>query len=406
MPALAQLAAQGTLHRMTVTLPEVSCVSWTSFMTGAGPGQHGIFGFIDLKPGSKEIRFPSFHDVKIPAVWDRLGERGKRSVVINQPATYPARPIPGALVSGFVALDLRKAVYPARLAEDLKRIHYELDIDTQRGRADPDYLIESLHAALQGRRGAVDLLWDRENWDYFQVVATETDRLQHFLWSAIEDAGHPHHQAVLDYYRKVDEFIGEVAARFQKKVGRSEALEGLLILSDHGFARLKREFNLNNWLQEQGYQKTAGQGRPTLATLSRETQAFALDPSRIYFNRADRFPDGCVAPKAIPELAAEMAEKLLALRHEGEPVVRLVARAEEIYSGPQTPQGPDLLVVTHYGYDAKGALGKGSVFTETDLQGMHTWDDAFLWASEKVGEAATIVDVAPLIESKIGDGGS
>ena len=58
MPTMAQLVREGHLHKMTVTLPEISSVSWTSFMTGAGPGEHGVFGFIDLKPGGKETRFP------------------------------------------------------------------------------------------------------------------------------------------------------------------------------------------------------------------------------------------------------------------------------------------------------------------------------------------------------------
>jgi len=32
---------------------------------------------------------------------------------------------------------------------------------------------------------------------------------------------------------------------------------------------------------------------------------------------------------------------------------------------------------------------------------MHTWDDAFLWTSEPLGDAPNIVDVAPRIESKL-----
>ena len=120
-------------------------------MTGTGPGEHGIFGFLDLKPGSKEIRFASFRDVKVPTLWDRLGKKKKTSVVINQPSTYPARPIPGVLVSGFVALDLQRAVYPAKYFSDLKRSNYELDIDTLQARKDSEYLVQSLDSSLNGR---------------------------------------------------------------------------------------------------------------------------------------------------------------------------------------------------------------------------------------------------------------
>ncbi|MFH2002018.1 MAG: alkaline phosphatase family protein [Planctomycetota bacterium] len=401
MPVMAELAAQGTFHKMKVSLPEISSVSWTSFMTGTGPGEHGIFGFIDLKPGSREMRFPNFRDVKAPTLWDRLGKKGMTSVVLNQPSTYPARPIHGAMVSGFVALDLQKAVFPARYFSDLKRANYELDIDTQRARNDSEYLIQSLDSSLEGRRAALDLFWDKVDWDYFQIVITGTDRLQHYLWNAIDDDTHPYHEAVRDYYRKVDRFIGRTVDRFKEKVAKEDGLSGLFLLSDHGFTGLKREFNLNTWLRESGYQHLDNPDAPSLNQLAPSTRAFVLDPSRIYLNRKDRFIDGCVPAEAVSDLIDEISHKLLSVRFERMPVVQRVIPCKEIYAGPQAIHGPDLIVLTHYGFDAKGALGKKAVFTETDLQGMHTWDDAFFWAGEKRSDDLKIEDLAPLIESAL-----
>ncbi|MFH1742808.1 MAG: alkaline phosphatase family protein [bacterium] len=401
MPTMAELANRGYLHKMKVTLPEISSVSWTSFMTGAGPGEHGIFGFIDLKPGGKEVRFPGFRDLQVPTLWDRLGERSKKSVVINQPSTYPARPIPGVLVSGFVALDLRKATHPPRLFVDLKRMNYELDIDTQRARVDSDYLIQSLNSTLQGRRAVLDLLWDKEDWDYFQLVVTGTDRLQHYLWNAIDDSDHPYHQAVRDYYRKVDDLVGEIVDRFQKMMGKDDGLSNLFLLSDHGFTGIEKEFNLNVWLRQEGCQEIHADGEPSLNDLSADSRAFALDPNRIYFNRKDRFADGCVDPHDIPALIEEMTRKLLELRCDGTPVVREVLRCNDIYQGSQTTRGPDLIVLTHYGYDAKSSLSKKELFSDTDLQGMHTWDDAFFWSAEAMDGELNIVDLAPMLESRL-----
>ncbi len=398
MPAMAELCAHGHLRSMKVTLPEISAVSWTSFMTGTGPGTHGIFGFIDLKPGSKETRFPSFRDVQVPTLWDRLGQKSKKSVVINQPSTYPARPIQGVLVSGFVALDLRKAVFPARLLPDLKRMNYETDIDTQRARADQDYLVQSLHSTLEGRRALVDLIWDKEEWDYFQVVITGTDRVQHYLWNAIADTAHPFHQAVRQYYRAVDRFIAEIVERYWKKAGKEKGLTSLFLLSDHGFTGITREFNLNAWLRQEGYQRLEQATEPRLQDLSPDSRAFALDPNRIYFNRKDRFQDACVETAEIGTITQEISEKLLALLCKGEPVVREVFRCADIYSGPCVAHGPDLIVLTHSGYDAKGNLVKNDVFTQTDLQGMHTWDDAFFWSAEPVDGDFTITDLAARFE--------
>ena len=45
MPNIAARIEAGHLRSMRASLPEISSVSWTSFMTGAQAGEHGIFGF-------------------------------------------------------------------------------------------------------------------------------------------------------------------------------------------------------------------------------------------------------------------------------------------------------------------------------------------------------------------------
>jgi predicted AlkP superfamily phosphohydrolase/phosphomutase len=78
-------------------------------MTGTNPGKHGVYGFLDLKPSSYKVYFPNATHVKGETLWDVLGRKGKRSVVLNVPSTYPAREINGVLVSGFVAIQLERA---------------------------------------------------------------------------------------------------------------------------------------------------------------------------------------------------------------------------------------------------------------------------------------------------------
>ena len=130
MSSLGRIIDTGHLHRMKASLPEISSVSWTNFMTGTNPGTHGIFGFTDFKPRSYEVRFPNFNDVKAPLFWDVLAEKGVRSIIINQPSTYPARRLNGVMISGFVAVDLAKAVWPPELKDDLEQMGYQIDIDT------------------------------------------------------------------------------------------------------------------------------------------------------------------------------------------------------------------------------------------------------------------------------------
>ncbi len=291
LPNMAKLADIGHLRPMTVTLPEISSVSWPSYMTGTDPGGHGIFGFSELKPGSYDLRFTNFNDLKAPPLWDKLRDEGKRSVIINLPGTYPARPVNGALIAGFVAIDLAKAVYPLTVYHELKKFDYQVDIDIVKCREDHDLLQKQLTETLGYRRKAVDLLWDGD-WDFFQVVVTGTDRLHHFLFSALIDENHPRHGMAVAYYKEVDAFIGEMYARFEGLNGGDG--EGFYMLSDHGFCAIEQEVNLNTWLMENGYLSFESDDFKALGQMTPDSKAFAMDPSRIYLNLKGKYPKGTV----------------------------------------------------------------------------------------------------------------
>jgi predicted AlkP superfamily phosphohydrolase/phosphomutase len=393
MPAVGGLIESGHLHKLKASLPEISAVSWTDFMTGADSGTHGVFGFTDFKPSSYALRFPNFGDVQAPAFWDELGRRGKRSIVINQPSTYPARPLNGVLISGFVAIDPDKAVFPASRRAVLKTLGYQIDIDTLRSREDHAFLWQELDRTLAGRRKALDHFW-REDWDYFELVVTGTDRLHHFLWSAGGNADHPDHARFHDYYRRVDGLIGRSAEAFRELTG---GVDGLFLLSDHGFCGIEQEVHLNAWLEREGFLSFGSAAPQGLEDVSEKSTAFVLDPGRVYIHRRDRFPRGRVPESEAGGVMAEIAGRLARLEHGGRKVVRRVFRADEIYSGPLIARGPDLVVLSEPGFDLKGSVKKKEVFGRTNLEGMHTWDDAFFWADHPAGDGLAIRDLSAII---------
>ena len=395
MPAFAQLTKTGTLHKMKASLPEISAVSWTDFMTGANPGAHGIFGFTDLKDNSYDMKFPNFSNVRKETFWDTLGQRNKRNIVINQPSTYPARPIPGILISGFVALELSKAVFPPYLEKPLTRMEYKIDIDTQKSRKNHDFLWEELDTTLSGRQRAFDHFW-KEDWDYFELVITGTDRLHHFLWSAYQDKNHVYHKTFLDYYRKIDRFIDHIVTSFRDINGTEK---GLYFMSDHGFIGIKQEVFLNAWLEQEGFLEFESSSPNSLGEITPSTKAFAMDPNRIYINTKNRFPKGNVSIQEKKEIKSEIAAKLEKLEYQGEKIVRQVFDTGEIYSGPYSMLGPDLIVLSEYGFDMKGSVKKKEIFSRSDLEGMHTWDDAFFWSNNDVQEDLCISDLASIILS-------
>jgi len=392
MPAMGRLIDSGHLHQLKASLPEISAVSWTNFMTGTNPAVHGIFGFTDLKPNSYELRFPNFLDLKKETFWDRLGEKKKKCIIINQPSTYPARKINGILISGFVAIELAKAIYPHTYKTPLEQMGYLIDIDTLKSRENHELLWDELDKTLEGRQKAWNYFW-REDWDYFEFIITGTDRLQHFLWTAYEDENHPYHQKFLDYYTKIDRTIDKIVNSFRKLADDDR----LYLLSDHGFTKVEQEVYLNTWLRNNGYLKFENSSPENLAEISESAQAFALDPNRIYLNLKDKFPKGSVDPADKKSLKEEIKRKLANLEYEGRKVVREIFETEEIYSGPYLAAGPDLIVLSEYGFDMKGSIKKKDVFGKTDLQGMHTWDDAFFWANRDCGPDLLISDLADII---------
>jgi len=393
MPNIHKLIQSGHLHKMKASLPEISSVSWTNFMTGTNPGTHGIFGFTDLKENTYDLKFPNFLNVKTDTFWDKLGEMKKMSVVINQPSTYPARKINGILISGFVAIEMAKAVSPLALKDPLEKLGYQIDIDTFKAREDHEFLWEDLARTLEGREKAFDSLWETD-WDYFEIVLTGTDRLQHFLWSAYEDENHLYHTNFLDYYKQIDRFIEKVIDAF---TAQEDGDDGLYLLSDHGFAKIEQEVYLNVWLEKEGYLSFETSSPKDLSEISANSRVFTMDPNRIYLNLKEKFPKGSVDLSEKQGLKKELTEKLKNLEHSGSKVVREVFDTDEIYSGPHVASGPDLIVLSEYGFDMKGSVKKKEVFGRSNLQGMHTWDDAFFWANSKKDEDLSISDLSSII---------
>ena len=131
LPNLAKLRDQGTFRKLRTTLPPISPVAWSTFMTGVNPGKHNIYDFLarDLNNylpflSSAEIRGPK-RSVKIgkytiplgkPTIkgmrrgtpfWHWLGKAGIFCSVIRVPVTFPPEKFPGVLLSGMCVPDLK-----------------------------------------------------------------------------------------------------------------------------------------------------------------------------------------------------------------------------------------------------------------------------------------------------------
>jgi predicted AlkP superfamily phosphohydrolase/phosphomutase len=403
MPNLAALVAEGTMAPMRSSIPTISSVSWTNFMTGRNPGKHGIYGFTDVKPGTLSLFFPNFGNVSGDTLWDVAGRAGKRSIVMNVPNTYPARAMNGLLVSGFVAVNLERAVYPADLLPRLRADGYKIDVDYLNADRDPEAFFTDLVATLEARRRVYLKLLRDEPWDLFVGVITECDRLHHYFWSHYADPAAPFNGRFLDFYRRLDEVIGELAAAVP-------AGTPLFVVADHGHTLIHREFYPNAWLRAQGLLRFAAEKPKGLADLDPASKVFILDPGRVYLHRQGRFPLGSVGPDEADDLLGRLREGLLAVRDDsagapagGVPVPRVYAR-DELYHGAEVPSAPDLVLHFNDGYDPKGALLRTEPFGRSVLTGMHTYADSLFFVNRSgvATDELDILDLAPTILALLG----
>jgi len=393
LPALSALARDSTLMSARAPLPPISSVSWASASTGTNPGRHGVFGFVERKPGSWDLTFTNVHTIAEPAVWAIAAEAGMRSVVLNIPGTYPAQPQPngGVLVSGFVSPTLERSVQPPDLVGFLQEREYLIDVDLGLGHTDLDAFWSQLVAHHEARTRVFTDLLDRDPPDLFFCAFTGTDRLHHFLWAQMERGEEPGVSRFHEYYDRVDASVGELLRRLPDDCG-------VILLSDHGFCRLDREVYVNRWLQRDGWLALQEPAKSIASVIPERTRAYCMDPGRLYLNLEGREPGGTVPAAEYEAVRAELAAWAAEL-----PFVARVATREEAFAGPKASLGPDVVLVSKNGWDLKGAVRNPELEGVGKLTGMHTQDDAFVLVrgARPEGEA-DVQDVAATAVAALG----
>ncbi len=378
MPNLRRIVENAGFTRMNSVYPTVSSVAWSCYMTGVNPARHGIYGFIDRKPGSYNVTIPSSRMMQAKTLWEMLGDVGKKVIVINVPVTYPPRPVNGILIGGFLSPKIDRAVYPPEKTALIKSLGYRIDTDAWLARANKDNLFADVQDCLARRQKTLLHLIDNEPWDFFQCHIMETDRLYHFAWEQYARNDALYAPRFYQVIQKVDELLGQVLERVEKTGAE------LIVLSDHGFCTLKYEVYVNHWLEQKGW-LTLPDPKPErvqLKDIGPRCQVYSLDPGRVFINLQGREPNGVVPPaeyESWRDRIAEAAMNELRDPESGAPMLEKVLRREEIYHGPQFDRAADLIFVPRYGYDLKGTFGKETLTFKGDaLVGMHTYDDAMI----------------------------
>ncbi len=235
-------------------------------------------------------------------------------------------------------------------------------------RYDYDAFLAECKAVTAERRKMLALELGRFNSGVLAFVFDSSDRIQHAFWS-MRDPQHPAYDAKLAakyadvipaVYREMDEVLGDVLAK-------TDAQTALIVLSDHGFNSFRRAAHVNRWLIENGYMTLSDGNEKEGQELFRnvdwsKTQAYALGFASVYMNVKGREGQGSIDAAGAKALAAEIAAKLRSWKDPatGEPMVKNVYIASEIYSGKAAPTGPDLVLGLNPGYRASWQTALGA----------------------------------------------
>lgn len=419
LPNLRRLMTEGSVGVLRSTIPPVTSPAWNCMISGCNPGKVGVYGF--FREDNGRFRTTNYRDQAVPAMWDLIGDAGRRVGVVNVPVTYPPNAVNGFMIAGGLFSPMYREVrftYPGELQEVIDRVAggYEVMpiIDLGIPGKERHYLTE-IRRHIERQTRAVEHLLRTEPWDFFMYVLFVTDPAQHYFWRYM-DPSHPLHDArggarfgdaIQTIYCSADKALGRFLATLPPDTT-------VLVVSDHGFGPMYGYFLVNEWLRREGFltlRPGSGAERgPGLLLRLRSQVLRRLDPrmirlvlrwaprgllqrftigglaasefdsvtanvdwsetvaygglsggGNIRINLAGREPHGSVRPEEYEAVREKITARLLNLcGPNGHPVVTKVYRREELYQGPYVDRAPDLLfVIDDCHYDQLLRLGGG-----------------------------------------------
>lgn len=443
LPNLTALGRAGVAGRLRSSFPPVSVPAWSTFLTGVGPGRHGLFDFTRLVDG--RIAFQNAADRGVPTILELLDAAGRRVCSLGLPTTYPApRLARGAVLAGFdspfAGRPDPRAVHPPELWRRLAAEGLDLRASTlPEGRKRAGWharAAREIGASIARRTAQAIRVMREAPWDLMLVHFQAADSAGHHFMRYVDetseryDPTHPRRARVLpDVYAALDDAVGKVLDACPDTSLR-------LALSDHGMSSASRSvLHLNRWLECEGFlvrrrDRLRGRAvralrRVALRRLPRELQARLFRALRgglaaslegafrladLDLERSAAFSEESSTLPGIWLLDPSVSDRLLGRLRSFDAVVR-AWRRDDRYWGPLRDRAPDILlelrhslVKTPPGY--RGPAVRRLRQAELDgergagLNGVHAPEGLLLAAGNEVDErqsinGAWIGDLAP-----------
>jgi predicted AlkP superfamily phosphohydrolase/phosphomutase len=364
---------------------------WPTLYTAVNPAEHGVHNWKQIRLGTYDFEpAPSRPRLAHAAFWDVASAAGRRVAVVDAPLAAESPGLNGLQVLewGDHDSELGFATTPPDLADQIAHrfgLHPVQGNCNQHDRS-PREVAAFRDALVDGAGAKAELsrdLLERDDWDLFVTVFSESHCVGHQLWH-VHDPNHPKHDPevatavgdpVLDVYRAVDAGLGRLlAAADDDTTVAVFASHGMgahhdpTFLLDAMLERLEIADNLRapgrrlRWLARLGpLGRTAWARRRAALDARIDELVGPLEPwNRLWFqhpnneveagirlNVVGREPFGRVEPGAHYE---GVCERLIGHLHAltdgdtGEPLVRDVLVTRREYGGRHLDEFPDLVV--------------------------------------------------------------
>lgn len=246
------------------------------------------------------------------------------------------------------------------------RLHEDAFLDDVRG-----------HMAWRGQL-ALD---EMEKGDFDLLVAADmaTDRMGHMFWR-FRDPQHPlydealaqrYGQSLEESYKISDNILGQFMAKLQPT-------DLLMVLSDHGFESWRRGFDVNLWLERNGYLTVKDRAQANGGFLQgidwANTKAYSVGLSSLYINQAGRERYGSVGAAQASNLIAELKSKLLTITDEKTNAkVYTDIYTRDTLHGEAMAEAPDIIFGYGQYYQSSKSVAMGAVSPDLFEDNVDKW---------------------------------
>lgn len=322
MPNVKRLLNSSIYGPMESCIPAITMPAWMVMATGKTPGELGLYGFRHRKSGTyNDIWIAHSKSIKEKAIWDYLGEKGLKSVLVGVPPSYPPKPINGYLISCFITPDASvNYTYPKSLKPEIESLAGEYIFDVPFRKDDRDEVLEGTLEMTKQHFEVIRYLLQEKEWNYFEFVEIGLDRIHHAFWKYFDKSHHLHvpdskyKNVIRDYYKLLDKEIGSIIRLLDDSTAIS-------IVSDHGIKKMKGAFSINQWLIEEGFLKIRN---PEILRTGNQVKIKDLDIdwestvawawggyySRVFLNVNGREPSGMIDRSEYETVRDEVSNRI------------------------------------------------------------------------------------------------